>query len=191
MLVPQPKSNQRTTLSRPKIRAAHALQLARGTLRSTRIRRLFTVRTKADCMTASNVAMKLSSAGVVPPFKKTFACTRSSNAISSFVCLQQITGTCVQYPGLRGSGALGDASTPGTAAGSIAASAHEGTYSRIAVAGRTRGEERGAAAATAATAARREGPSLRRAAHPRTAGEATDAAHGRAGGTDCRATGRL
>jgi len=38
---------------------------------------------------------------------------------------------------------------------------------------------------------RREGPSLRRAAHLRTAGGAADTAHGRAGGTDCRATGRL
>jgi len=46
-----------------------------------------------------------------------------------------IPGTCVQYPGLQGGGALGDASTPGTPAGSIAASAHGGTYSHIAVAG--------------------------------------------------------
>jgi len=37
----------------------------------------------------------------------------------------------------------------------------------------------------------REGPSLRRAAHLRTVGGAADTAHGRAGGTDCRATGRL
>ena len=66
-----------------------------------------------------------------------------------------IPGTCVQYPGLQGGGALGDASTPGTPAGSIAASAHGGTYSHVAVAGGTWGGERGAAAATAAAAARR------------------------------------
>jgi len=36
-----------------------------------------------------------------------------------------------------------------------------------------------------------EGPSLRCAAHLRTAGGAADTAHGRAGGTDRRATGRL
>ena len=41
----------------------------------------------------------------------------------------------MQYPGLQGGGALGDASTPGTAAGSIAASAHGGTYSHVSVAG--------------------------------------------------------
>ena len=35
-----------------------------------------------------------------------------------------IPGTCVQYPGLQGGGALGDASTLGSPAGSIAASAH-------------------------------------------------------------------
>jgi len=46
-------------------------------------------------------------------------------------------GTCVQYPGLQGGGALGDASAPGTPADSIAASAHEGTYSHVAVAGET------------------------------------------------------
>jgi len=61
----------------------------------------------------------------------------------------------VQYPGLQGGGALGDASTLGTPAGSIAASAHGGTYSHVAVAGITWGGERGAAAATAAVAARR------------------------------------
>jgi len=66
-----------------------------------------------------------------------------------------IQGTCVQYPGLQGGGALGDASTPGTPAGAIAASAHGGTYSHAAVAGRIWGGERGAAAATAAAAARR------------------------------------
>jgi len=40
-----------------------------------------------------------------------------------------IPGTCVQYNGLQGGDALGDASTPGTPADSIAASAHGGTYS--------------------------------------------------------------
>ena len=66
-----------------------------------------------------------------------------------------IPGTCVQYPGLQGGGALGDASTPGTPASSIAASAHGGTYSHVAVAGGAWGGERGAAAATAVVAARR------------------------------------
>jgi len=37
-----------------------------------------------------------------------------------------IPGTCVQYPGLQGGGALGDALTPGTPAGSMAANAHGG-----------------------------------------------------------------
>ena len=37
---------------------------------------------------------------------------------------------------IQGGGALGDASTPGTPAGSIAASAHGGMYSHVAVAGR-------------------------------------------------------
>ncbi|OSX76100.1 hypothetical protein BU14_0207s0019 [Porphyra umbilicalis] len=45
--------------------------------------------------------------------------------------------------------------TPGTPAGSIAASAHGGTYIHVAVAGGAWGRERGAAAATAAAAARR------------------------------------
>jgi len=75
----------------------------------------------------------------------------------SAVCLPEVQkkdpGTCVQYPGFQGGGALGDASTPGTPAGSIAASAHGGTYSHAAVAGRIWGGERGAAAATAAAAA--------------------------------------
>ena len=47
----------------------------------------------------------------------------------------QIPGTYVQYPGLQSGSALGDASTPGTQAGSIASSAHGGTYSHVAVAG--------------------------------------------------------
>jgi len=46
-----------------------------------------------------------------------------------------IPGTCVQDPGLQGGNALGDASTPGTPAGSLPASAHGGTYSHVAVAG--------------------------------------------------------
>jgi len=105
-------------------------------------------------------------------------------------------GTCVQYPGLQGGGALGDASTPGTPADSIATSAHGGTYSHVAVAGGAWGRERGTAAATArrrpAGVARRPRarPSLRRAAHLRTAVRAADTAHGRAGGTDRRATRR-
>ena len=69
--------------------------------------------------------------------------------------MDSIPGTCVPYPGLQGGGALGDTSAPGTPAGSIAASAHGGTYSHAAVAGRMWGGERGAAAATAAAAARR------------------------------------
>ena len=39
----------------------------------------------------------------------------------------------MQYPGLQGAGALGDASTPGTPAGSRVASAHGGTCSLVAV----------------------------------------------------------
>jgi len=61
----------------------------------------------------------------------------------------------VQYPGLQGGGALGDASTPDTPAGFIASSAHGGKYSHVVVAGGAWGGERGAAAATAAAAARR------------------------------------
>ena len=61
----------------------------------------------------------------------------------------------MQYPGLQSGGALDNASTPGTPAGSIAASAHGGTYSHDALAGGTWGGERGATAATAAAAARR------------------------------------
>jgi len=56
---------------------------------------------------------------------------------------------------MQGGGALGDTSTPGTLAGSIAASAHEATYSHVAVAKGPWGGEKGAAAATAAAAARR------------------------------------
>jgi len=62
-------------------------------------------------------------------------------------------GTCVQYPGLQGGGTLGDASTPGTPADSIAASAHGGTYSHVTVTEETWGGEKGAAAGTAAAAA--------------------------------------
>ena len=61
----------------------------------------------------------------------------------------------MQYPDLQGGGALGDALTPGTPAGSMAASAHGGTYSHVAVVGGASGGERGAASATAAAAARR------------------------------------
>jgi len=66
----------------------------------------------------------------------------------------------VQYPGLQGAGALGDASTPYTPAGCMAASTHGDTYSHVAVTGGAWGEERGAAAATAAAAARRRGATL-------------------------------
>jgi len=65
----------------------------------------------------------------------------------------KIPATCVQYPGLQGGGALGDASIPGTPAGSMASSTHGGTCSHVAVAGGAWGGERGGAAATAAAAA--------------------------------------
>jgi len=68
-----------------------------------------------------------------------------------------IPGTCVQYPGLQGCGALGDVSIPRTPAGSMAASTHGGTCSHVAVAGGAWGGERGGAAATAAAAARWRG----------------------------------
>jgi len=42
----------------------------------------------------------------------------------------------VQYHGLQSGGALGDASTPGTPAGSMATSTHGGTYSHVAGRGR-------------------------------------------------------
>jgi len=71
-----------------------------------------------------------------------------------------IPGTCVQYPGLQGAGALGEASTPYTPAGCMAASTHGDTYSHVAVAGGAWGEEKGSAAATAAAAARRRGATL-------------------------------
>jgi len=57
----------------------------------------------------------------------------------------------VQYPGLPGGG---DASIPGTPAGSMAASVRGDTYSDVAVEGGASGGERGAASATAAAAAR-------------------------------------
>jgi len=90
-----------------------------------------------------------------------------------------IPGTCVQYPGLQGGGVLGDALKPGMPAGSMAASAHGGTYSHVAVVGGASGGKMGAASATAAAAARR-----RRAART---GEAvipprSAPAHGRQGG---------
>jgi len=100
-----------------------------------------------------------------------------------------IPGTRAQYPGLQGGGALGDASTPGTPAGSIAASAHGGTYSHVAVAGETWGGERGTAAATAAAAARRRRatPTGRAVTLPRSApaqGGRGDRHGARAGGWD-------
>jgi len=93
----------------------------------------------------------------------------------------------VQYPGLQGGGALGDVSTLGTPAGSIAASAHGGTYSHVAVAGITWGGEGVAAAATAAAAAgqRRATPEGGAVTPPRSA-----PAHGERGGQhDARAGG--
>ena len=60
----------------------------------------------------------------------------------------------MQYPGLQGGGAHGDAFTPGTPAVTMAASAHGGVYSHVAVVGGASGGERGAASATAAAAAR-------------------------------------
>ena len=112
--------------------------------------------------------------------------------------LHVIPGTCVQYPGLQCGSALGDASIPGTPAGSMAASVRGGTYSHVAVVwwgGRRAGkgvplpppqQRRPASVARCP----RAGLSLRRAAHLRTAGGAADTAHGRAGGIDRRATGR-
>ena len=100
-------------------------------------------------------------------------------------------------PWPQGGGALGDAWTPGTPAGSIAASAHGGTYSHVAVAGAAKSGERGAADATAAAAARRRRarPTGGAVTPPRSApahgGWGGRHGHGRAGGTDCRATGRL
>jgi len=69
----------------------------------------------------------------------------------------KIPGTYVQYPGLQGGDALGDAKIQGKPAGSMAASTHGGTCSHVAVAGGAWGGERGAAAAAAAAAARRRG----------------------------------
>jgi len=86
----------------------------------------------------------------------------------------------VQYPGLQGGGALGDESTRGTPARPMAASAHRGAYSHVAVAGGARGGERGSAAATTtAPAARRYRATPTRGAvtPPRSA-----PAHGRQGG---------
>jgi len=99
----------------------------------------------------------------------------------------KISGMCVQYPGLQGGGALGDASTPGTPAASLSASAPGGTFSLVAVAGGAMGGERGAAAATAAAAARRRRakPTGGAVTPPRSA-----SAHGGRGGRhDARAGG--
>ena len=63
----------------------------------------------------------------------------------------------MQYPGLQVGGALGNASTPGTPDGCMAASTHGGTNSHVAGAGAAWGGETGAAAATAAAAAGRRG----------------------------------
>jgi len=105
------------------------------------------------------------------PFTRTscFALsTRCVEWVTHLVCVKcqvagvsdgviDIPGTCVQYPGLQGGGARGDASTQGAPAGSMAAGAHGGTRSHAAVAGGAWGGERGAAAVTAAAAARRRG----------------------------------
>jgi len=90
----------------------------------------------------------------------------------------------VQHPGLQGGGASGDASTLGAPAGSMAASAHGGTHSHVAVAGGAWG---GAAAATAAAAARRRGatPTGRAVTTPRSA----PARGGRGGRHGARAGG--
>jgi len=59
-----------------------------------------------------------------------------SKSLDLSICVHHyIPGTCVPDPGLHGGGALGDASTPDTPASSIAASAHGGAYSHVAVAG--------------------------------------------------------
>ena len=63
----------------------------------------------------------------------------------------------MQYSGLQGGGALGDAQKLGKPAGSLTASTHGGTCSQVAVAGGAWGEKRGAAAAAAAAATRRRG----------------------------------
>jgi len=85
----------------------------------------------------------------------------------------------VQYPGLQGGGAHGDAFTPGTPAVTMAASAHGGVYSHVAVVGGASGGERGAASATAAAAARqrRAAPTGEDVTRPRSA-----PAHGGQGG---------
>jgi len=135
-------------------------------------------------------------ASPTPPKKKGLCIF--AEAVRCACALLNIPGTCVQHPGLQGGGVLGDALTPGTPAGSMAASAHEGTYSHVSVVGGASGGERGATSATAAAAAPagvaprpRARPSLRRAADLRTAGRAAETAHGRAGGADRRVTRRL
>jgi len=84
----------------------------------------------------------------------------------------------VQYPGLQGGDARGDALKPDAPAVSLAASAHGGTHSHVSVAGGGGGRERGAAAATAVGAARRHGatPTGGAVTRPRSA-----PAHGRRG----------
>jgi len=99
----------------------------------------------------------------------------------------------VQYPGLQGGGALGDAWIPGKPAGSMAASTHGGTCSHVPVAGGCRAgkgvpppspRQRRPAGVVQRLPA---GPSHHRAAHLR----AADKAHGPADAIDHRATGRL
>jgi len=78
----------------------------------------------------------------------------------------------------------------------MAANAHGGTYSHVAVVGGASGKgvpppppQRRRPAGVARRPRAR--PSLRCAAHLRTAGRAADTAHGRAGGTDRRVMRRL
>ena len=105
-------------------------------------------------------------------------------ALETHIRISRIPGTCVQYPDLQGGGALGDALTP---AGSMAASAHGGTYSHVAVVGGASGGERGAASATAAAAARRRraAPTGEAVTPPRSA-----PAHGAQGGRHGARAGR-
>jgi len=85
----------------------------------------------------------------------------------------------VRHPGLQGGSALGDASTPGTPTGSMAASTPGGTHSRVAVARGAWGAEMGTVAAIAVAVARRRvaTPTGRTVNPPRSA-----SARGRRGG---------
>ena len=71
-------------------------------------------------------------------------CNHSATAIfwrsAIYVCFTilltpKIPGTYVQYPGLQGGDALGDAKIQGKPAGSMAASTHGATCSHVTVAG--------------------------------------------------------